>query len=1074
MLKLLLICLFGLVGYLYAWNPLETTKEDIQKEIVSQRISIDSYQDAKKNKYFSRTLSELDNPTSTVIDVTLDPDGIDTDISKILVEVNQISILVDKVKSQYPRVTQEFECPQDIFNKSYCPVGLLPADRNITFDDGSAISFAGSEVIFDNGESIEHNGTVVDFMEGSTTVHTGQETIFDNGNTAKHTGTVRDYARGHLVTHINDETLYTSGTSATRTSSTRDYVAGTVIAHRNTEHSYASSSNKKRTGTVKDYVAGTVTTHTATGTVYTGSTAVKKWNYVYDISTPTFTTDSVPRIATQVYNNYTSRHGQISDGAVACSNGTLYWETAHSSWKTQGNFKGGWSSWQYWGLYDNPSDTTYWNKSVASTTGIFTTYSLYYRIYATSCYKTAYTCPSGYTDNGNACTRQVATCPSTMTLSSTGKTCYKKTWFNYYTYTCPSGYATANAGMSSCSKTDPNRTLITTSLSNSCNSSTAPSNNCSKSVTAKAYEYGCPSYYTVVNSGKTSCPSGTSGACNSSTAPANNCYKNVNYNYYEYGCPSGYTAQNVGLTLCTKTDPNRSVKNEHTLNDSCNSSTAPANNCIKSLASVAYEYRCGTGYTRVTSGLTSCPTGTSGACNSSIEPLKNCWKDIYYKYYQYGCSSGYYPQNVGLTSCSKTDPDYRANNSSYLDNSCNSSSAPVNNCEKIIQSTAYEYGCPTAYTIVNDGQTSCPPGTVGTCNSSTVPLKNCWKDISFNFYEYGCPTGYHAKNSGLRTYTKLDPNSSQVNASTLDDNVNSPTAPVNNCEDTIDWISYEYTCPDDYTVIDAGLTSCPSGTVGSCNTSTPPTTENCKKTIKYKYYEYGCPLGYSPENYGLFTFEKIDPDKKNNNEHTLSESANSKTAPVNNCSIEMPYNYYNYICPESFDVLNPGGDFGYDATYSPTPPSKNCKKTVYLCDKFAYGSHNKTFIPDLVNVGGIWRCSTFKCGSNDKCVGATCSNGDPQPLGTKYNNSTYSNSTELYVCNDIVCDAVRFKRMGVCGKETNCPSAYGVYRYNGKCYQDLCPAGSTSKIDEDNKIGCYTLGCPSGYTEKDSDTCEEE
>jgi len=98
--------------------------------------------------------------------------------------------------------------------------------------------------------------------------------------------------------------------------------------------------------------------------------------------------------------------------------------------------------------------------------------------------------------------------------------------------------------------------------------------------------YICPDDYTLTQDGecyKTQtvavCPTGY-------TDNGSNCYKDISYTYYQYLCESDpneygedYEPIDPGLTTCTKTDPDTSSINDTTLDDSCNSSTPPPNNC---------------------------------------------------------------------------------------------------------------------------------------------------------------------------------------------------------------------------------------------------------------------------------------------------------------------------------------------------------------------------------------------------------------------------------------------------------------------------------------------------------------
>ncbi len=235
----------------------------------------------------------------------------------------------------------------------------------------------------------------------------------------------------------------------------------------------------------------------------------------------------------------------------------------------------------------------------------------------------------------------------------------------------------------------------------------------------------------------TTCPTGY-------TDNGSNCKKTVNYNYYSYGCPSGYSPNNSGFSTYTKTDPDTTANNEATLDDAVNSSTPPANNCVQTLTATAYQYICGTGYTPINAGLTSCPAGMNGACNSSTSPTSNCWKDINYKYYEYGCDSGYSTNNHGFTTFTKTDPDATVNNEATLDDAVNSATAPDGNCQKPVSYTYYEYLC---------------------SNSTNAQGQN-----------------YSATNTGMTTCTKTDTSTTTDNSATLDDSCNSSTPPTNNCK----------------------------------------------------------------------------------------------------------------------------------------------------------------------------------------------------------------------------------------------------------------------------------------------------
>ena len=252
------------------------------------------------------------------------------------------------------------------------------------------------------------------------------------------------------------------------------------------------------------------------------------------------------------------------------------------------------------------------------------------------------------------------------------------------------------------------------------------------------------------------------GGCKKGYKKENNkCVKLVKYNFYSYGCDSGYTPINKGFTSFIKTDPNKSKENWNTLDDAVNSPTPPPSNCKKTVRYKYYDYKCSRGYTAINKGLTSpcnkIDTNKNGdssvdlgkACNNSTPPPSNCYKDINYKYYSYSCNLGYSTKNHGLKTCPKTDPDKSKNNSSLLDDNCNSEKPPVGNCKKSVSYLAYEYKCNNKNKFDN----------------KFVPI-----------------------NSGLKNCTKKDNDKVSVNKTTLDNNCNSPTPPSSNCR------AKEYTC----------------------------------------------------------------------------------------------------------------------------------------------------------------------------------------------------------------------------------------------------------------------------------------
>lgn len=275
----------------------------------------------------------------------------------------------------------------------------------------------------------------------------------------------------------------------------------------------------------------------------------------------------------------------------------------------------------------------------------------------------------------------------------------------------------------------------------------------------------------------------------------------------------------------------------------------------------------------------------------------------------------------------------------------------------------------------------CPTGYVETTGGETA-YGECKRNVSYNYYSYGCPVGYAVQNAGFTSWIKTDPNYTVVNYDTLDDDVNSSTPPANNCIQTLNSTAYEYTCGAGYTVIDAGLTSCPSGTSGACNNQYPPQA-NCYKDVSYKYYEYGCPDPYKTDNHGLTSCKKTDPDVTKNNEGTLNDDCNSPVAPDGNCVAEVDFEYYEYICSgtNEFNEIYTPIEIGLttctktdsditssnsnlsESCNSSTPPSNNCKAKEYSC--------NSNYITPAF-VDGKWQCSPYVCNQDMQCGYGTC------------------------------------------------------------------------------------------------------
>jgi conjugal transfer mating pair stabilization protein TraN len=315
----------------------------------------------------------------------------------------------------------------------------------------------------------------------------------------------------------------------------------------------------------------------------------------------------------------------------------------------------------------------------------------------------------------------------------------------------------------------------------------------------------------------------------------------------------------------------------------------------------------------------------------------NCQIYVSYNMYSYSCPSGYTAINNGFSSFSKTDPDTSSINDYSLDDDVNSSIAPASNCKKTVTYSYYNYTCPSGYTV-NDG------GLVNACS-------------------------------------KTDPNNTTNDETVLGQVCNSATPPSGNCTKIIPYTFYSYECSNGYTAIDNGLSTCnrtdSSGSLSqSCNSATPPA-NNCYKDISFKYYTYACPSGYSISNYGLTSCPKIDPNMAINNESYLDDNCNEKIPPVGNCSKNIEYAFYQYVCTSGTnefnssyapvnsgliscertdaDLVNTNAELG-DSCNDSASPTNNCQTTSYTCN---------SEVREPVWINNKWQCSPYPCYGNN-------------------------------------------------------------------------------------------------------------
>ena len=212
-------------------------------------------------------------------------------------------------------------------------------------------------------------------------------------------------------------------------------------------------------------------------------------------------------------------------------------------------------------------------------------------------------------------------------------------------------------------------------------------------------------------------------------------------------------------------------------------------------------------------------------------------------------------------------------------------------------------------------------------------------------------------------------------------------------------------------------------TTKKCNTGYKKSGNSCFKDIQYKFYSYACAEGFIVDKIGFQDFIKEDPDRSKSNENSLISSVNNVNSPVNNCK------------KEGFKCIDEA------------PP---------------------------VFVDGEWKCSPFICDSNRECGIATCINGEAMDENTLFDESPLVGKNATNVCNSKLCDAARYERLGRCGTDSKCPTAFGVYEYNGKCYKNVCPPKATVKDLGADEFSCLSLQCPRGYELDNDEECVKE
>ena len=393
------------------------------------------------------------------------------------------------------------------------------------------------------------------------------------------------------------------------------------------------------------------------------------------------------------------------------------------------------------------------------------------------------------------------------------------------------------------------------------------------------------------------------------------------------------------------------------------------------------------------------------------------------------------------------------------------------------------------------------------CSTSTCPSgyidngTNCQKNVSYDFYQYTCPATYAPINNGFTSYAKTDPNTSAENWNSLDDAVNSATAPVGNCQKTITYSYYKYNCPTGYTVRDGGLTSaCPrtdpdkainneSTLSQPCNSATPAA-GNCEKVIPYTFYSYECSAGYTAIDKGLATCTKTDNSTSSDTSSTLGQACNSATPPKENCYKDISYKHYTYGCSPGYITDNygletcpktdPNKNVNNSATLddacnSKTPPEGNCKRS-YSYKYYEYLCQGKNSFLESYNTLNKGLASCTKTDTNKNAVNSELANAcnSSTPPANNCQSTEYACDSTLFkpvyvggkwVCSPFFCDGNMKCGYGTCDLPTT-PSAtkYQDIAYNplgtvnnNKCNGDICDFVVNARVTY-----CESKQCPKG------------
>lgn len=886
-----------------------------------------------------------------------------------------------------------------VSNESVVDYARGTAEKSIAsvkdyFDEVTVVEHTGEVTDYVSGDTQEYVKTTTDYTKGTSEVTTKTTKDYERGLAKKNTSSVRDTLDSTKKEHSTQVTDYARGASNAKPVAITDYASGESKKHTGFVVDYTRGTSTKKTGTAMDYAqragplecsfqgvsqeeipifnwitGAQVGTQKATFVVTSGpwsqvmvsvlnnkdssygwealkiqfdidcNVKVKKDNVListvkanrtgvvksgtinYDVKNASRVTESVCQfnaLITQGQNNYTP--ATLLDGTSilpasigfpgslvgfgTAGDGAVYSDTC-SIIRNGKEIKVG--------DYFSESSTTIWTSTIK-----YTNRSILKGDLSPCVGDSCLGCSSDYTNIASYCMKAIE--------------------YDYYEYSCDSGYTIDNLGVSSCGKVDPDiDTKSESELSASCNNATPPSKNCYKAVDYNFYEYSCAQDYTMRDEGYQTYSKTDRDFTirndtvlgrniNSAIPPSKNCSKSKNVSRYEYTCQDGYTASDNGVLFYERLDGDI-INYNADLFGPINSSTPPNKNCSKKDTFTYYGFMCPSTYTAIDKGynvVTRADTNLE-AYNSDLflnENLpevsnSNCYKDISYDYYSYSCSGGYSAVETGFDSHTKSDPDAAKRNDSQLELIVNQSAPPFKNCSKTISYNQYKYSCPVDYATANNGYDSF----VRTdsdferrdevklsldVNSQVPPVKNCSTQVEYTQFKHSCPSPYNIQNAGSSNVVKVDKQLEVDNRIELSANLNEGTVSLENCYKDLTYKYYEYKYPAGLVVEDKGIASMvridankKTNNIAelstTANSSTPPA-QNAYQNVSYDIFSYSCPSGYAPVDSGLARGTKIDTDSKKDNSAELGKPENNFFPPLKNCSKTLNYNYFDHSC----------------------------------------------------------------------------------------------------------------------------------------------------------------------------------